>query len=179
VLGRITIDSLSPATPSRRFPTKAIVGERVTVSADIFRDGHDLLGARVRWRHVGRVGKGRWSTAPMEDRGNDRWEAVISPTQIGRHEIVVEAWRDRFATWRHDVEIKAGISHDDVELELEEGARILEALAAGVGAGDRRRVLDAAAGLRRTSCSVHVRLNAGLDDRVARLVATVPDADLT
>jgi starch synthase (maltosyl-transferring) len=178
VLGRITIDSLSPATPSRRFPTKAIVGERVTVSADIFRDGHDLLGARVRWRHVGRDGKGRWSTAPMEDRGNDRWEAVISPTQIGRHEIVVEAWRDRFATWRHDVEIKAGAG-DDVELELEEGARILEALAAGVGARDQRRVLDAAAGLRRASCSVHVRLNAGLDDRVARLVAAVPDADLT
>jgi starch synthase (maltosyl-transferring) len=179
VLGRITIDSLSPATPSRTFPTKAIVGERVTVSADIFRDGHDLLGARVRWRHVGRDDEGRWSTAPMEDRGNDRWEAVISPTQIGRHEIVVEAWRDRFATWRHDVEIKAGISHDDVELELEEGARILEALAAGVGARDQRRVLDAAEGLRRASCSVHVRLNAGLDDRVARLVATVPDADLT
>jgi starch synthase (maltosyl-transferring) len=179
VLGRITIDSLSPATPSRTFPTKAIVGERVTVSADIFRDGHDLLGARLRWRHVGRDDQGRWSTAPMEDRGNDRWEAVISPTLIGRHEIVVEAWRDRFATWRHDVEIKAGISHDDVELELEEGARILEALAAGVAARDQRRVLDAAAGLRRTSCSVHVRLNAGLDDQVAHLVATVPDADLT
>jgi starch synthase (maltosyl-transferring) len=179
VLGRITIDSLSPATPSRTFPTKAVVGERVTVSADIFRDGHDLLGARVRWRHVGRDGKGRWSTAAMEDRGNDRWETVISPRRIGRHEIVVEAWRDRFATWRHDVEIKAGLSHDDLELELEEGAGILEALAAGVGARDRRRVLDAAAGLRRASCSVHVRLNAGLDDRVARLVATVPDADLT
>jgi starch synthase (maltosyl-transferring) len=179
VLGRITIDSLGPATPSRTFPTKAIVGERVTVSADIFRDGHDLLGARVRWRQVGRDDKARWSMAPMEDRGNDRWEAVISPSQIGRHEIVVEAWRDRFATWRHDVEIKAGISHDDVELELEEGARILEALAAGVTARDQRRVLDAAAGLRRASCSVHVRLNAGLDDRVARLVATVPDADLT
>jgi starch synthase (maltosyl-transferring) len=178
VLGRITIDSLSPATSSRRFPTKAIVGERVTISADVFGDGHDLLGARVRWRHVGRDGKGGWSTAPMEDRGNDRREAVIAPTQIGRHEIVVEAWRDRFATWRHDVEIKAGAG-DDVELELEEGARILEALAAGVGARDRRRVLDAAAGLRRASCSVHVRLNAGVDDRVARLVATVPDADLT
>ena len=114
----------------------------------------------------------------MADRGNDRWEAVISPTQIGRHEIVVEAWRDRFATWRRDIEIKAGAG-DDVELELEEGARILEALAAGVGARHQRRVLDAAAGLRRASCSVHVRLNAGLDDQVAGLVATVPDADPT
>jgi starch synthase (maltosyl-transferring) len=178
VLGRITIDSIRPATPSREFPAKAVVGERVTVSADVFRDGHDLLGARVRWRRVGQNGKGRWHAAPMADRGNDRWDAVISPTQIGRHEFVVEAWRDRFATWRHDVKIKAAAG-DDVEIELEEGARTLEALAGGVGAGDRRRVLDAAAGLRRASCSVHVRLNAGLDDRVARLVAGVPDADLT
>jgi starch synthase (maltosyl-transferring) len=178
VLGRITIDSIRPATPSREFPTKAIVGERVTVSADVFRDGHDLLGARVRWRRVGRNGQGRWHTAPMVDGGNDRWDAVISPTQIGRHEIVVEAWRDRFATWRHGIEIKAAAG-DDVEIELEEGARILEALARGVGARDQRRVLDAAAGLRRASCSVHVRLNAGLDDQIARLVAGVPDADLT
>ena len=65
-----------------------------------------------------------------------------------------------------------------MELELEEGARILEALAAGVAARDQRRARRAA-GLRRTSCSLHVRLNAGLDDRVARLVATDPDADLT
>ena len=43
---------------------------------------------------------------------------------------MIEAWRDRFATWRHDVEIKAAAG-DDVELELEEGARILESLAAG------------------------------------------------
>ncbi|HET6663747.1 MAG TPA: alpha-1,4-glucan--maltose-1-phosphate maltosyltransferase [Acidimicrobiales bacterium] len=178
MLGRITIDSIRPVTPSRAFPTKAIVGERVTVSADVFRDGHDLLGARVRWRRVGQNGKGRWHTTPMEDRGNDRWQAVISPTRVGRHEIVVEAWRDRFATWRHDIEIKAAAG-DDVEIELEEGAHILEALAGGVGASDRRRVLDAAAGLRRASCSVHVRLNAGLDDQVAHLVASVTDADLT
>jgi starch synthase (maltosyl-transferring) len=175
VLGRITIDAVRPATPSGEFPTKAVVDERITVSADIFRDGHDLLRARVRWRCVG---SGKWRTAPMHDVGNDRWEGSVTPADVGRHDVVIEAWRDRFATWRHDVEIKAAAG-DDVEIELEEGARILEALAAGVGARRRRRVLDAVAGLRRTSCSLHVRLNAGLDDRVAGLVAEVPDADLT
>ena len=178
MLGRITIDAVHPATPSREFPTKAVVGERVAMSADIFRDGHDLLAARVRWRRVGHNGKGRWHTVPMVDRGNDRWDAIITPTQIGRHELVVEAWRDRFATWRHDVEIKAAAG-DDVEIELEEGARILEALAAGLGVPQQRRIHDAVAGLRRGSCNVHVRLNAGLDDQVARLVAGVPDVDLT
>ena len=83
----------------------------------------------------------------MADRGNDRWEAVISPTQIGRHEIVVEAWRDRFATWRHDIEIKAAAG-DDVEIELEEGARILEALAAR----RRARPTNGACSMRRRAC---------------------------
>ena len=50
MLGRITIDAVRPTTPSGDFPAKAVVGERVPVSADIFRDGHDLLAARVRWR---------------------------------------------------------------------------------------------------------------------------------
>jgi starch synthase (maltosyl-transferring) len=115
---------------------------------------------------------------PLRDVGNDRWEASFVPEQIGRHELVIEAWRDRFATWRHDIEIKAGVG-DDIEIELEEGARILEALAAGVASRHRPRVLDAVAGLRRDACNVHVRLNAGLDDRVAGLVAGVPDADVT
>jgi starch synthase (maltosyl-transferring) len=175
VLGRITIDAVRPATPSGEFPAKAVVDEQIAVSADIFRDGHDLLRARVRWRCLGR---GKWRTAPMRDVGNDRWEGSVTPAAVGRHDVVIEAWRDRFATWRHDVEIKAAAG-DDVEIELEEGARILEELAAGVGARQRRRVLDAVAGLRRTSCSLHVRLNAGLDDRVAGLVAEVPDADVT
>ncbi len=175
MLGRITIDDVRPATPSREFPPKAVVGEEVRVSADIFKDGHDLLAARVRWRRVGRA---KWHTAPMRAEVNDRWSGTIVPGEVGRHEVVVEAWRDRFATWRHDVEIKAAAG-DDIEVELEEGARILEDLAAKLRSRPRKRVLDAVAGLRRTSCSLHVRLNAGLDDQVAALVAGVPDADVT
>jgi starch synthase (maltosyl-transferring) len=177
VLGRIMIDAIHPTTPSREFPAKAAVGEAVPVRAVIFQDGHDLLGARVRWR---RVGKRTWHEAPMRDlaTGTDDWAGEFHPTVVGAHEFVVEAWKDRFATWRHDVEIKSAVG-DDIEIELEEGARILEHLAEALGSRSRRRVLDAAAGLRRTNCSLQVRLNAGLDDRVAELVAPVPDADLT
>jgi starch synthase (maltosyl-transferring) len=174
VLGRITIDDVRPATPAC-MAVKAVVGERIDVSADIFGDGHDSLGARVRWR---RAGRSAWRSAPLVGDVNDRWSGSLCPDQVGPHEFVVEAWRDRFATWRHDIEIKAAVG-DDIELELEEGARILESLAPGVGARDRKRVLEAIAGLRRRSCSLHVRLNAGLDDRVAVLVAGVPGADLT
>jgi len=175
VLGRITIDAVRPTTLTGEFPAKAVVGEPVPVSADIYKDGHDLLAARVRWRLKG---GSDWQSAPLRPLLNDRWEGELTVSEVGLHEVVIEAWRDRFATWRHDVEIKAAAG-DDLELELEEGARVLESLAPGVPARDRKRVLDAVAGLRRTACSLQVRLNAGLDDRVAALVAAVPDADLT
>jgi starch synthase (maltosyl-transferring) len=174
-LDRITIENLSPLTPTRRYPAKAVVGERVTVSADIYADGHDRLAARLRWRS--RADR-RWRLAPLREVEEDVWTADIEPDVVGAHEVVVEAWRDRFATWRHDIEIKVGAG-DDVTLELEEGARLLEKLARGVDPAGRARVLEAAESLRRTTCSLQVRLNAGLDDQVAQLVAPVPDADVT
>src|SRR3954452_9850263 len=58
MLGRLIIDDVRPRTPGG-YPAKALVGDRITVSADVFREGHDLLAARVRWRAVG----GGWGAA--------------------------------------------------------------------------------------------------------------------
>ncbi|MGE3619376.1 MAG: maltotransferase domain-containing protein [Acidimicrobiia bacterium] len=170
MLPPIVIDDVRPRTPSG-FPAKAVQGEALVVSCDLVADGHDRLGGRVSWRPEG----GEWSHAPLHERGNDRWAATIACGAIGLHEVRVEAWTDRYATWRHEVEAKvaAGV---EVTLEVEEGARILDHLAAAVEGPARARVAEAAAGLRRTSCSLDVRLNAGLDDEVARLLVGVPDA---
>ncbi|MDQ3353324.1 MAG: DUF3416 domain-containing protein, partial [Actinomycetota bacterium] len=171
MVGRIVIDDLRPRTPSRSFPAKAVEGEAVTVSGDIFADGHDVLAARVRTR---RRGARDWDgEAPMVHMGNDRWEAVVSFVGPGAHEVVVEAWRDHFATWRHDVAVKAGAGQD-VDLELEEGARLLDELTLLVPELRRALLVDAAAALRRSACSVEVRLNAGVDDAVAAAVEGVP-----
>ena len=121
MIGRIVIDAVQPSTP-RGYPAKAVVGEAVHVSADVFKDGHDVLAARVRWRPCG---NGKWLTVPMHELGNDRWEAIVEPTTLGRHEIVVEAWTDRYHTWRHKATTKVGAGQD-IAVELEEGARLLE-----------------------------------------------------
>ena len=121
MIGRIVIDAVQPRTP-RGYPAKAVVGEAVHVSADIFKDGHDVLAARVRWRPCG---NGKWLTVPMHELGNDRWEAIVEPTTLGRHEIVVEAWTDRYHTWRHKATTKVGAGQD-IAVELEEGARLVE-----------------------------------------------------
>ncbi len=171
MLTPIVIDDVHPRTPAG-FPPKGVVGELLTVSAVLIADGHDLLGARARWR---RRGERSWTTTPLRDLGDDRWEGTVEPLQPGMHQLVVEAWADRYATWRHEVEVKVGAGQD-IELELEEGARLLEELATRLKGADAERLQRAAAEVRRSSCSLEVRLNAALDDAVAALVAHIPDA---
>jgi starch synthase (maltosyl-transferring) len=171
MLTPIVIDDVRPRTPAG-FPAKAVIGELVPVSAVLIADGHDLLGARARWRATGSES---WASVPLKLTVNDRWIGVITLHELGTHELVVDAWTDRYATWVHDIEIKVA-AQQDVELELEEGAQILEALAERLDVDAAEAVRGAAVALRRTTCSLDVRLNAAFDDKVAALVDGLPDA---
>ncbi len=101
MLGRLLIDDVRPRAPGGH-PAKGSVGERVAVSAQIVRDGHDLINARVGWRPVGVRG---WSHAPLHDVGNDRWAGWFEPAALGAHAIGVGA---RLVVERAVVELKAG-----------------------------------------------------------------------
>src|SRR5439155_8873343 len=122
--GRIPILGVTPLVECGRWPIKAVVDETFTVSATVFREGHDAVNANVVLRGP-RGRKGPWTPMHQTVPGTDRWEAEVTPTVEGDWTYVVEAWGDPIASWRHDAEIKvhAGI---DVELMLEEGARLLE-----------------------------------------------------
>src|SRR3954470_1697184 len=166
MLGRLIIEDVRPRTPGG-YPAKALVGDRVAVSADVFREGHDLLAARVRWRAAG----GSWAVAPMALDVNDRWEGEIVTEEMGLHEVQVEAWTDRFATWRHDVELKAGADPDDsLATEIEEGALLIERLAKRAAKDAKPTLASAVARLRDNAKSRDERLNAGLDDHIAALL---------
>jgi starch synthase (maltosyl-transferring) len=177
VTNRIVIEGIRPSTPDA-FPAKAVVGRALRVSADVFRDGHDILAARVRWRSRG-AAKGKWSTAPMRPLGNDRYEAVIEPAELGPHEFVVEGWTDRLATWRHEITVKLSAGQE-VELELEEGARLLEEVSGRVDRADRARVQTAVESLRNTQAPAESRLSGALEPALVALLEELPDpADLT
>jgi starch synthase (maltosyl-transferring) len=175
-LHRIVIDNVRPRTLTAAFPAKAVIGESVRIYAEIFRDGHDRLAARCRWRPDG---ERKWRDARMTHTGNDEWEAVIEPTTLGRHQFLVEAWTDSLATWQHDVEVKHGAGQD-VTLEMEEGVRLLERRAADVPSADRTALESVAATLRDESLPVAERVVAGLAPGLEDVLALVPDAtDLT
>jgi starch synthase (maltosyl-transferring) len=174
VLTPIVIDDVHPRTPSGR-PPKAVEGEALPVSAVLVADGHDRLAARARWR---RVGDPTWTSTPLREGADSRWTGTITPTAIGAHELVIDAWADRYTTWRHEVEVKVAAGQD-VALEMEEGARLLEALAENLPPAAQPRLRVAAQAVRRTSCALDVRLAAACDDEVVALVAGMPDARLS
>ncbi|HUF33526.1 MAG TPA: alpha-1,4-glucan--maltose-1-phosphate maltosyltransferase [Acidimicrobiales bacterium] len=175
-LGAIVIDQLRPATPGGSGRPKSSVGERTPVQARIFRDGHDLLAARVSWR---KAGGRKWIRSPLAQSVNDIWVGEVECTDIGAHEVLVEAWTDVFATWRKELRLKVG-ADQDVTTELEEGARILEAFVPECSGKGRSRVEEAIVAIRDDSATMDVRLNAALDDALVPLVAGIPHAgDLT
>jgi starch synthase (maltosyl-transferring) len=124
---RIQILNPAPMIDCGRFPAKRTVGEWVEVSADVFRDGHEILRAQVRYRGPG---DDRWSETPMRwiDRevDGDRWAGAFEVDRVGRWEFTVEAWSDLFATWRDELRRKLESGQHDLRGELSEGAVLLE-----------------------------------------------------
>jgi starch synthase (maltosyl-transferring) len=119
--GTFHIEDVYPLIDGGRFPVKRIVGERVEIWADIYRDGHDVTAAALIWRHER---EREWHRVPMTLDSNDRWTASFVPDQVGRHLYAIEAWTDAFATWRRGFELKQKAGAD-VTLDAIEGAAML------------------------------------------------------
>jgi starch synthase (maltosyl-transferring) len=138
---RIRIESPRPMVDCGRFPSKACVGDDVTVSADIFRDGHDVLRAVVRYRGPG---DRRWCEAPLHptdhDRGGFGWAGAFGVDRCGRWSWVLEAWTDHFASWRSEVQRKVAAGQEDLSGELSEGVVLLREAAERAKGEDRRRI---------------------------------------
>jgi starch synthase (maltosyl-transferring) len=122
---RAQIEGVAPEIDGGRFPVKRIAGDRFSVEADIFADGHDRLGALLLHRGPGEE---EWAETPMEPLGNDRWRGTIVLGEPGRYHYTLEAWVDPFRTWRGDL-AKWLEAEADVALELLEGALLVEAAA--------------------------------------------------
>lgn len=117
---RIAIEAVQPGG---EFPTKTVLGREITVSADIFGDGHDVLAAELLWRPVDAQ---EWRRVRMRKLPNDRWEGSIRPDRIGLHLFAVEGWWDQWGTFTHDLHVKVN-SGQTVDLEIQEGRQLVEA----------------------------------------------------
>ncbi len=134
----IVIEDIRPQVDRGRYPVKREVGDRLDVTADIFREGHDKIAAILRYR---RRDDTRWTDVDMRYVDNDRWGASFELTENTTYVYQIEAVPDDFETWRDEVAKKtaAGL---DVTSELIEGQRLVSDAANRADAADRA-VLEA------------------------------------
>ncbi|MFI1360201.1 maltotransferase domain-containing protein, partial [Streptomyces sp. NPDC020898] len=176
-IGRIPVRDVRPAVECGRRPAKAVAGETFQVTATVFREGHDAVGANVVLCDAqGRPGP--WTPMRELTPGSDRWGADVTPDAVGHWTYRVEAWNDPITTWRHHAGIKipAGI---DTGLVLEEGALLYERAAAGAAKQPARAVVLAAAQtLGDDSLPVADRFAAALTPAVDKVLARYPLREL-
>lgn len=167
VLPRLVIENVSPLVDSGRYALKRVVGDVVEVGADIYKDGHDLITARV---VVKGPGDSNFAAYPLEyDYPSDRWTGRFTVDRVGRWEMAVEAWPDPFRTWRAALEkrIEAG---QDVRPELLEGAALVKKRIASAAATDREPLENAARALEDTEAELDARLRVAFSKTLLELM---------
>jgi starch synthase (maltosyl-transferring) len=142
---RVVIESVLPEIDGGRFPITRTPGELVTVSADIFADGHDVVDAALQYR---RDGDADWQYEPMQLVTNDRWEAQFRLGSMGIYFYTLRGWVDRFKTWARDLGKKADAGQD-VSLELKTGVKLLAAAAERASSADLKMLNALSARLER------------------------------
>ncbi|GAA2523994.1 alpha-1,4-glucan:maltose-1-phosphate maltosyltransferase [Winogradskya humida] len=162
--GRFPIEDVTPSVSCGRYPSKAVVGELVPISAVSYREGHNALGVNVVWRGPHGESEPFTRLEPGEP-GLDQWHAVIKPDRVGRWTFTIEAFDDPYQTWRNAVtkKIGAGQGLEDLANDLAEGAGLLDLAAKIVPNADEERVREAAAALRDDERSLFNRVALALD----------------
>ena len=126
----LVIERLTPDLDGGRHPLKRIEGDDLVIEADIFKEGHDVVQAVLKWRQLGEE---TWQETAMKPLINDRWTGVFPLLQTGIHEYTIEAWGDAFASWQIELRKKMDAGLTELESEILEGSALVAAAAQRAG----------------------------------------------
>jgi starch synthase (maltosyl-transferring) len=172
----LVIERVTPELDGGRYPVKRIEGDLCEVSADILKDGHDLIGARIRYR---RPGAAEWLFSPLvHNTDEDRWFGEIELDSIGRWEFTVEAWTDVFGTWRSELRKKFDAGQE-VGSELIEGAALVEKAARRARSAPARESFKRYVSTLKDSSPAEAVAAALSRDLLSLMIDHFPLADLT
>ncbi len=172
---RIVIQYPAPVVDGGAYPIKRCVGDVVEVSADVFRDGHELLRAVVRHTDPDGV-SGEAELRRIDARlGGVRWAGRFTVDRPGLWEYTVEAWTDRFGTWRDELRRKLQADQSDLSGELSEGVVLLrQAAQHSTDATDRQLIEHAIAELTDPTVPDSAKHDAALGDELAAAIERDP-----
>ena len=119
----IVIENLWPQIEGGRYPIKRTPGEEVVVYADIFKEGHDVVSAVLKWRDKGEK---KWHESPMAPVSEDRWMGSFLAGSVGCTEWTIEAWENSYASWIEEISKKISGGATSLPSETLEGAAIVK-----------------------------------------------------
>jgi starch synthase (maltosyl-transferring) len=146
---RVVIERVLPEIDGGRFPITRTPGELVTVSADIFADGHDVIGASLMYREDGDA---EWHEEPMALVNNDRWSAGFRVGGVGTYFYTLRAWVDHFKTWSRGL-VKKADAGQDLTLDLLTGSQFVDAAAKRAKRDDSEKLAAFGARLRKIAAT--------------------------
>ncbi len=165
---RVTIEGVRPEIDDGRFPAKRVMGEKVVVEADIFTDGHDSISAVLLYRGEDET---EWTEVPMELLVNDRWRGHFVVGKLGRYHYTLQAWIDRFQSWRQGFEKKVK-AEQDVAVDLLVGAELIEKVSEQANGSEKKRLENYAKTLRAHG---EVAVEQALDAELAQVMEEYQD----
>jgi len=119
---RVIISNVYPTVESGLYAAKAVAGDEILFSADVFGDGHDAISASLYLRETG---SGQVVELPMKYINNDHWEVSHEFDQTGRYEFWVDGWEDHYKNWKHGL-LKKYEAGQDLQVEIQIGVNLLQ-----------------------------------------------------
>lgn len=163
---RLYITEVRPQLDGGRYAVKRIVGEELRITADIVKEGHDVLLAEVRYQPLD-TPPGGWNVVPMTySYERDEWSAAMPLDRLGMLEYTVAAWTDLYASWASELSRKVDVGRE-VTSELLEGAAMVREAAARAPESGLRRYAEAI----EQAATPDAAIRAALDPALAELMA--------
>ncbi|MBF0624891.1 MAG: alpha-1,4-glucan--maltose-1-phosphate maltosyltransferase [Magnetococcales bacterium] len=119
------IGNVQPAVDGGKYPIKREVGDRLKVTATVFRDGHGRTRAflKLRKKYLG----GDWTESEMRctNDGLSEWAGSVLLPDNALYEYTIAAFTDLYQTWLQDT-TKKSKAGGDIASELIEGLALLK-----------------------------------------------------
>lgn len=171
---KIIIESIKPILNDGRYPVIREVGDTLEITADIFKDGHDILAAYIKYRVKG---ENEWNETPMTHICNDEWGGSFTLTRNTRYEYTIEAYTETFLSWRDELSKKSKDKHSNLSSELLEGLEIIKSAAAKASYPDKESIEEIIAKIEKHKDANHQQeaIKCALSDDLKELMLKYPD----
>ncbi|MEO5371001.1 MAG: alpha-1,4-glucan--maltose-1-phosphate maltosyltransferase [Magnetococcus sp. DMHC-1] len=120
-----TIENVQPTVDGGKYPIKREVGDRLRITATVFRDGHNSTRVLLKLRE--KYGNHSWSESPMKpiNPGLSLWAGSVVLAKNALYEFTIEAFTDIYQSWLDDL-TKKFRANENISSDLVEGRAFLQ-----------------------------------------------------